>query len=203
MGGADSPEINEDHYDLVVRINNHWLRQRGRCEILYHTVKSPHISIMDLAHDEQFQPAFAILNVVDNAAEIGLIPRPTRLQFERWCSQQEPVVQTGAFVQAQYGDCNPYDYSLDWLPQLHQKIGAVLFTGLIGVAHLVRYPVESLMVAGMDFYIGNSTDANRKEGLHHVGGNMGFLTQLMEEDPRVFVDPAVMASITRYTLAGC
>ena len=38
VGGADTYDESQlDGYDYVVRINNHWLRRRGRIDVLYHT----------------------------------------------------------------------------------------------------------------------------------------------------------------------
>lgn len=199
VGGADKAiTLDIRHADIVVRINNHWLRQGGGCDVLYHTIKSPHISIEDLWADKEFAPSFFMMNAVDDAFEIGLIKTPTRMKAINWCSENN--VETGSFVQNMYGDCNPYDYTLDWLPQLHQKYNAVLFTGLIAVAHMARYPVSTLTVTGMNFYIDSDTNPDRNQGLHNVRGNIQFLRDLEAQDSRVFLDPAIHAAINTYSI---
>ena len=64
VGGKDNYDsIILKSYDIVVRINNHYVRQRGPCDVVYNTVKSPNLRLDALASAPGFRPSFVFLKI--------------------------------------------------------------------------------------------------------------------------------------------
>ena len=198
IGGSDAYSCNEiGHYDIVVRINNHWLRQKGRCDVVYTTVllKKPlHVNQLQVP---EFRPHYAMLNLVDTKYEYNQKEVPNYLTFAEWC-QSEQKVKIGFFAQGVWLEQNPYGEQYEWLNLLHHQYDTKFLTGVVALADIIRYSPKRIFVCGMDMYKKEVPPGALFRESHGMPGNIQFLKDVQKRDSRVVYDTPLKRGIKQY-----
>lgn len=205
IGGADNFDMNAvvDRSDVIVRINNHVKRQKGPCDVLYHTVvcdDPPNMSLLDAMEDPPF---FIFLNLVDTQHEYGERERPLWDEFASLVRKIHPQCEIGHYAHGTWGGKNPYDDAYDWLNDLQKMYETKFFTGVVAIAHILqRTECAELAVYGMDLYLDESQgDIEFQKESHPLRGNVGLMVDLMKDD-RLEYDAPVLAAIDKYISTG-
>jgi hypothetical protein len=197
IGGADNYRDVYNHGEVVVRTNNHWQRQAGACDIIYHTVcggdLSPESNVAALPEEGL---SFLFLNLVDTEYEVGSFVEPRYKMLADGAKRNYGNdVGVGLFAQGEWLEANPYGAEHEWLNQLHKKYNCKLLTGLVALADLLRYDPYDIFVCGMDLY--KNDGAPTREGWRHshkLDGNIQFLIDSLD-DSRVTYDEPLMDAL--------
>lgn len=198
VGGSSGAEgwiPSVPEYDVIVRINNHVLNQGGSCHVLYHSsVPSITPYLVNKIHPAEF----VFLNLVDDAFDCGRSSEPLYLDFLSELREESPRTDVGFFAQGEWMDKNPYGQQYEWLNDLHKKYQAKLFTGLVALAHLMRFSPASISVVGMDMYIGQTGGKIvPKIESHELANNLIFLRDA-RKDPRVIFSDQLTEALKLY-----
>lgn len=202
VGGADEWRHYDDGTDkqFWVRINNHYLRQGGKCDALFHTVCDTQPI---LEWRSAYAPEFIFLSCADHAYERGRTQRPMYAEYLDHLDTvlSRPII--GWFAPGWYEKQNPYGPQYEWLHDLQRSVGGRLFTGLIALAYLVRTEAESIHLTGMDLFedqighLRNSVNVRLQDIIvesHLLGANVSFLRSAAK-DQRVTFGPALRRSL--------
>ena len=198
IGGSDFPDRERRRLTSwswpgrIVRINEHVLRQGGRCDVIYHTTTStPPIS--SRLFDGDFRPAWVFLNLVDYEYEGGNREEPLWSSWWHQARKRWPEVRLGHFAQGQWGRQNPYGAEHEWLNEIHNRLDAILLTGVVALAHVLRFRPARVYVTGFDLYDGAGI-----AGLHDLSKNARFLAELLRTFPETLVyDEPLLDGIRR------
>lgn len=198
IGGSDVDlswaQTKSDDVDVVIRINQHWLRQRGRCDALYHTVRGPNLDFHCLMRDAEFRPQCLMLNLVDSEFSAGITREPQYANMARFARMYRAKV--GYFAQGEWGKENPWGPNYEWLPALHRRFDCKLFTGLVALAHVLRFNPVKVYVAGMTLYAEEEHDVADWRDSHKLLGNYLFLSEAIRHNC-VEVSDVVSTSLDR------
>jgi hypothetical protein len=180
VGGADNYNPKQlNNYEIIVRINNHWFRQRHQCDVVYNTVKSPNLRVEILLQEPDFNPAFLWLNRIDWSFESGESKIPECDKLANFAKTLKPNIKVGYFAQGTWVDENPYGEEYEWLNSLHKKYDCILLTGLVALAHILYCAVvKEIFVCGMTLYKEENNDIERFRGIHWLPGNLAYLQSL-------------------------
>jgi hypothetical protein len=194
VGGKSGTKIPVG-YNIVVRVNDHVLFQGGRCDVLYHTIRSTGLEDMLLLQHPEIVPRFAWLNLVDSPYEVGLAARPV---YDFFTSHYQALgAKVGFFAQGEWLHNNPYGEPFEWLNDIHKKHNCKLLTGLVALADLLMHPVKSLKVIGMDLYIDEPKDVPDYRHSHYIPGQIKFLEDAMK-DKRLQLPQGMLAAMAKY-----
>lgn len=197
VGGKDnyySPGRRIDSSDIIVRTNNHWIRQGGQCDVVYHTVTSTNLHLDELAKAPGFAPDFMFMNRVDWDYEYG---ESKHRHIDYFLNNYDnPKTKVGFFTQASWGKPNPYHPVYEWLNIIQERYNAIFFTGLVALAHVLRYNPKQIFLIGMTLFSENET-VERFQGVHWLPGNIDFV-KAMRKDPRVILDTPLLEALDIY-----
>lgn len=200
VGGDDRIDFSRIHsYDVVVRINNHWLRQKGRCDVLYHTVRGT-LDVNELLGHPYLRPHYLFLNLVDTEYEYEVISAPRYLGLGGWL-QSSHGVRVGFFAQGEWAGETPYGASYDWLNLLHRKYDAKFFTGIVALADLIRFEPREIFVTGMSFFSSEIKPGQYSRHSHVLRGNYLFLRDALKNYCSVKYDAPLLEGMAYYASA--
>lgn len=192
--GAVAPKSSQA--EVVVRINSHLKNQGGWCDVLYHT--GPPIINSDLVSEFLTSPEFVFLNLVDGGFENRERPWPLYVDFLSELRVNHPTTEVGFFAQGTWGGNNPYGPQYEWLNALHKKYSTKLFTGLVALAHILKFSPSRVEVRGMNMYLDKTGgELVRKVESHELKGNLQFLADC-RSDSRVHYDSELTEALSRY-----
>lgn len=195
VGGGQCRGAEVERYDVVVRLNDHVLRQGGRCEVIYHTTRSAGLEERLLLQHSEIVPRFIWLNLVDGPWEAGLEPRRTYEYYAQTFADRGS--QVGYFAQGEWMYDNPYGEEFEWLNTIHKRIGGKLLTGLVAVADIAMHPVASIDVVAMDLYINEAKRIPDYRDSHYLPAQIKFLEE-MKADKRVTLCKPLLAAMAKY-----
>lgn len=179
---------------VVVRINDHVMRQKGHCDVLYHSsVPAPHLDLWDYLSST----AYVFLNLVDEDYHCGAREQPHFYNFLME-GGNNPETQIGFFAQGEWQEKNPYGPEHEWLNDLHKRYDTKFFTGLVALAHIMRFEPAAISVHGMNMYVDQTNGVIvPKIESHGLEGNLTFLRDA-RKDPRVVFDNELTEALKRY-----
>lgn len=181
VGGA--PDVSEpllETADLVVRVNDHWLRSSGRCDILYLTGAALKPALLCDALRPEF--LFYSFNMI---AEQQHPLEPTLLAFCR-----RNGITADKFLQVQYQHTNPIGPYYEWANVLHKRLRTMPFTGTLAACHLLRFPLKQLALTGFSFYVGMNEPGKipYKRNSHIIPRQIEYFDELATTDARIVLD---------------
>lgn len=138
IGGKDNYDENIiNSADVVVRVNQHVLRQGGRCEGLYVATCDP-CRLSELETPPVFM-AWRISGVyAQEYREYALRNRLLRIPYQN----------------ERYGKVSPHGPEYEWTNIFGHELNAKPFTGVLAIKHLCSFPIRTLYVTGMDMHTG-------------------------------------------------
>lgn len=180
MGGGDKADIGElNKADLVVSLNNHWLSQRGRIDICYHSGGNRNWDLLiELENEKEMPLKFAQMPQVhcyDN-------------NFVNFCDRLDIPYELYGRTLFQAARHQRSEY--EWTNVFMRHLNTPPFTGVFAVRHLTLLPIKSLFVTGMDFYRDEKTGIIPKMicDWHETESQIRFLRELKQSDNRVIYD---------------
>lgn len=145
----DVKDIKFDDYDLIVRINHHYLKEPldrrdllgPRTDIVYHF----------LGDTDNFETNLEYYN----KNNILIVNR-------------SPGVKHKARIK------NLYNIKKAYIKEVNKKVGCGVQTGVLSIIHLLEYDIKSVTVCGFDFYTTlYSYREDEKLRMKHINGYMG------------------------------
>ncbi len=178
VGGYDEHD-SIDRYDTIVRVNSHWFRQGGKCDIIYHnggrrdwdSSRSRKFYLMPELKQLKFM-------VIDHAGGV----RSDMIDF---CTEHEIPYMTYR-KDLKYSSWTPWARELVSRVQEHSTRSGDPFTGTAAAMHISRYPILELFITGMSLY-SNVKPEEFNPGLkaHDPYANGMFLEDLAKHDDRI------------------
>lgn len=189
VGGAETIEESEiEKAHFVARVNSHWMRQGGRCEILYFSCTRD-LDYRMFWNDEFLRGLkFVMLNfsqtlfgATAGAKTAGVIRilKAARVPF-------------AGYYHAPAGAWNVFTSLREqrtWERQLSERYDFHPLTGILAIEHLLLSPAESVFVTGMDLYQSNG-QLPPTAGTHSVPPQLRFLRDA-STNPRLILDPCL------------
>ena len=203
VGGKDNYDENIlNSADVVVRVNQHWVRQGGRCEGLYCAACDP--LTLDLF---KFPPVFMCYRVT------GMYAR----HYQEYCLKHRLI--TVPYQNERYDGASPYGAEFEWTNIFGHEANCKPFTGTLAIRHLASFPIRSLYITGMDFHIHSfDLDENNEQtkvvevheregeeivtrkvlarGPHMIQPQIDWLRRYMKCDKRISVDLTLKEVLT-------
>lgn len=167
-----------ENADLVVRVNDHWRKQRGRCDILYASGVLPLMIVMGA---EPLEPDWVMFNF-----NLTLEDLPEQEQFCRWADHN--AVSYDRFYQCQFRDLNPRGPGYEWANILYKRINTMPFTGIMAAYHLSLFPVRAIGLTGFSFYQTPSGVIPHNRGPHNLRAQVLLLQTMFGTDARLYCD---------------
>lgn len=181
VGGAQPDFCAGDYLqaDLVVHVNNHWLRHRGRIEALYHNCNRD-VPIEEL--DAEGFPWDALQFVIGNRTQCGHRKLAKRLE-EIGVLYIDPSHD-------EFGGPNPFGPEHEWLNDFRKRLQCHPLMGVIAAYHLLIYPIDRLFLTGFTFYHerGRGAGFPAQINAHQIMPQVNWLRSVMVEDNRVRLD---------------
>jgi hypothetical protein len=185
VGGYDLPDESElDQYDFVVRTNNHWIRQRGRINGLFHCC-TPKLDAEKLIGEKQFK------------RQVEFVGCPTFAHSFKYF--REFCLKTGipmiGHSPTDSGPDNAWRLRLgNWL--FKEGVGEP-FTGAIAMAYFLSLPVKEVYMTGMNLY---QHDPERDEGLiaHNPAVHAKLYAETAFLDSRLKLDSTLEQALEAY-----
>jgi len=182
VGGCDNyDETFLNQFDVVIRINNHWVRQGGQCNVLYHCLDRGLEEITELL---TLFPKRLIMHLNTTSTDI----LPLKADFPKHIYYE--------FKQARFIKPSPYGPEHEWLNVLQNIYCTDFFTGIVALADTLRYPINRVFVCGMDLYV--TLEHNGRVGKHLLPGNLNYLRDLKRSAPRVQFDQPLNEALEHY-----
>lgn len=190
VGGHDGVDWDYvDDADYVVRCNGHVARQGRRVDILYDSCAC------DIDHSFydnrsiQSQLKFVMLNITHvffswTASEYKLVTQKlhdAQIPYDIYVHAPAKLFST----MEQLRKIPPrHQWYLDWI----KKWGIYPLTGVLAIHHLLRQPIKSLYIDGMDLGLSQiSEDLSKRSwlGLHYLPPQRNYLKEVVLKDRRV------------------
>lgn len=169
--------------DLVVRVNNHWMEQAGRCDIIYHNGCGDVPAAESLAHPD----APRLKAFVSNWG----MPDSCRLARD-WCAHHGVLFLAPSHNQ--HRDLNPCGPSFECLNILHKRYCFKPFTGVLALEHLRHCGAALIWLTGWTLYADAAGWLPDFKGPHEIRPHVRYMIDVLEHDSRVDTDPR-LASI--------
>lgn len=150
-GGKTIDQEAADQADIVVRINNHWLTQKGRCDVVYSAMAENPRGIVN-APDLKFFFADRRGRAYSNLLMAGL---------------EQKGITTDTYQTVQREGAHPNE---KWLQLLLRTFQCKPFTGVLAMAHVATLGAKSVFLTGMDFYDNDGVPKSRHS--HDVLSNI-------------------------------
>lgn len=181
VGGSDKINWNRvNQCDLVARVNSHWERQRGRCDILYFSCGDD-LSIDFLDDPELYDTLkFAWVNAsnmlfngdrqIAKYAEVCSLIRKRNVQMALYASGPPKAFETF--------DClRNLGPRYRWTRDLARRWEFHPLTGMIALYHLGCAETSSVYVDGMDFYVQKDGTLPTTAGTHDIDSQLRFFRE--------------------------
>lgn len=172
VGGDDEIDWDKvESCDLVVRVNDHYIRQGHRVDILYHSCASDLLYELDPLMDTKFfwlQGMMRLFSKVESNT------------MESFCAERG--IPCGTFLNATaplyalMPELNPLPPEYQWLKDFNETY-SYPFTGVVALKHLEMHSCRSIYVDGMTFYAQNGAIPVRHQR-HHTSKQLEYLLQL-------------------------
>lgn len=163
VGGAETFDRDSlDQYDLVVRTNNHYLRQGDRVDWLYLGAGVMPAKLPSETRFLSYRVDYSMAQIDTTA--VTLVPYHYRKKR-----------------------ATDYIHGLDWLDILANSLDTLPLTGIIAIAHIRSLRVSALHVTGFDFYQSDGSVPARRDS-HDIPQQIEWLKRLLMCDKRISVD---------------
>lgn len=176
IGGSDSIEWDEvNKCDLVARVNGHWARQGGRCEVLYYSCADDLDYRMWSDPELWKQLKFAVVNLSHRLFG-GYAGEKTN-----WVISQliEHCVPIETYVSAPHHAWQVFkvlqEQPQSWSRDLAARYDFHPLTGILAVEHLLLSKAASVYVTGMTLYQQPSGQMPTDAGRHTIAPQIEFL----------------------------
>lgn len=183
VGGADfdPSEYEKEDHDVWVRVNNHYLEQGGRCDVLY----TGGCEELDLSEAPQ--------------VVIECRPLPDELVQRDWIKFLVETLNRKylRYDTHLYQETNPFGPEHEWLNNLHRELDTMPLTGMIAVAHLLSMPIKELELAGFDFYQRGGVLPSRRDS-HGIYPQVEWLAEQCVKDKRLIVDERLGNTLQKF-----
>ena len=184
VGGHDDINWNEvNKCDLVARVNGHWVRQRGRINLLYYScaadVSYSQFDCTDFWRDLQF----AHLNITHTffANEQNSFHDASLLLSQEKVPWDMYVVTPRQAYQLIIG-LRDLPERYEWSQEFTEEFDIYPFTGVLALRHLTLQPVKSIYVDGMNLFVNRAE--NNRYGSHYLPSNVHYLRSLCFDTKR-------------------
>lgn len=184
VGGlGDSIEDLSD-YDVIVRINSHYIRQGGRCDVLYHSCAGDiNLSAYEDGTADKFHndTRFVFLNGIyqlfgSTAGGLGTL----RGYFSARNAHIDTYIHVNAQAFALIKELNPLPRKHWWVKDFCLRWHVYPFTGVLALYHLTLYPCAEIYVTGMNLYQAPTTQRESIRA-HYISPQVKFLRHLLTE----------------------
>ncbi len=168
VGGAEYDQAELEGFDLVARTNNHWERQGGQFDMLYHCG----------GYAPVLQPGVQYIAYPSWASKRRDVEREALHNDVRLL----PYDETGK---------DPADW---WFRNLWCRLRCfhpvgVPLTGFAGAAHLLSQPIKELYLTGMDLYVETIKDHGWG---HNLTGHARILLDWLAWEKRLRVSDRLL-----------
>lgn len=195
VGGSDDIEWNEvDACDLVVRVNGHWQRQGGRCDVLCYSCADDlnysmwddsnlwselKFALINLAHKLFGGYAGEKTNLVCSLLQKHSVPFETYVGAPAYAWKTFKVLQ----------ECPD-----TWSRDLAERHDFHPLTGVLAVERMLLSPMHSVYVTGMTLYQKPEGDLPVDVGRHQISPQLEFF-QSIAHLQRVILSPRLKAIV--------
>lgn len=173
--------------DVVVRVNSHWLRQRGRIDVLYYSCARD--IGLEIIQDNQFvtkPPTWMWLNAahVLFGKEAGSMPElidfaeETNIAWDYYWHAPGDAFTIFPLLK-QVSDARAWTRDFANSYRFHP------LTGILAVYHLTLAPIRSMYVTGMSLYRDKAGNLPKNAGMHEIAPQLQYLQDLIQNDDRV------------------
>lgn len=159
LGPRDISLYDIREYQLIVQLNNHWLKRRGRCDILYH---NGGMDPTPMLNDPEFKPSYVFCLGFGSMSSIF----------------RDNAARKGYVYQGISRSGTPDDM---WFSHLMADITDPLI-GTVAWYHLLRFSPLQVHLWGMDLY---RQSPRRKEITHDLKAQAALLLKYYHADPRL------------------
>lgn len=176
-GGPFNPEeFIDEGYDVWVRINNHYLIQGGRVDVLYTSG----------AQDPE--------EGLEHSIVVNCHPVEPTQEASPWESVGMRYLRYDTQL---YQGANPYGPEHEWLNKLHRELDTMPLTGMIAVAHLLSMPIAELELTGFDFYQRMGIQPHHRDS-HLLYPQIEWLGEQCAKDKRILVDEKLGSVVMKF-----
>jgi hypothetical protein len=185
LGGDDDIDWNYvKGFDFVARVNGHWQRQRGRCDILYYSCADDlDMTMFDdpaLYDDLKFAWINGSHMLFNGQAQIARFLCVTELLKKRnipmFMYVLAPVRAYQTFVQLR--ELHP---RYEWARRMAERWSFHPLTGMAAVYHLANTPAHSIHINKISFYQKPDGVIPETSGVHDMASQMNFLREFWVE----------------------
>ena len=175
----DYDGMSEDNYDIVCKINNHWMNplDKIRTDVVYHCLN------IDITSED------SLVYMRDN--NIKLV---TRNEIRETTSTTKILrfIEINKKVGLEY-----YEIPKTFFEKCTDDLGCNPNTGVLAILHILSMSIESLTVIGFDFYetlhLGNSNPKTLRKiqqgkvSNHQPKPQLEFIKEVYESDDRLII----------------
>lgn len=188
IGGADHQGFNPKDFDLVLRVNDHFIRQGGRCDILVHNCC---ISAY---------PGRVFDFLGDSILEVGLVvanphQQPGFKMAKKYCEYSATIFDYFDFERLVYSKEDELQHQ--WSQVMMEMYDFKPFTGLLAIAYLQHAPVKEIAVTGMDIHVNEKTNPDWV-GPHRISAQALWLKHAVAFDGRIRFDKVLNATLDKF-----
>ncbi len=162
IGGADNyDEEAIDDYDIVVRINHHYIRQGGPVDWLY---LAPELKPLKL---------WPKLVLSYSGIHQGFANAPVPIAMPYYCLASKGPTRFGA--------------EHAWTNALCHELKTTPLTGIIAIAHILTLPISRLHITGFNFYADGYSIPFKRDS-HELKPQLDWLRHKVTTDRRITID---------------
>jgi hypothetical protein len=211
VGGNDEIDwVRVNQADYVVRVNDHFMRQGGRCDVIY-TSCATDLDYRAFTHNLRLVPATVALSVTNCHELLGdaqpfessslhrtlkfvwANAMPLLFGAKEFATVGQYCIDHGIPLGRYYNatkpcyalirELNPLPAEHQWLKNFVDKY-SYPFNGIVALLHLSLTPLRSLYVDGYSFFTQDGITPKRA-GCHHTMEQLRFCRELKERDNRI------------------
>lgn len=201
VGGDDDIDwgwVNKCNY--VARVNGHWQRQRGRCDILYYSCADDlDLTMFDdgeLYKDLQFawvNAAHTLFNSAEQLTRFLLVTE--KLKEQNIPMFMYVLAPARAFEVFERLKELPEKYA--WTRELAEKGSFHPLTGIAATYHLNETEAHTVYVDGMNFYQKPNREIPETHGVHDMASQMKFLKNMWIESEKIILSPKLVEILSQ------
>lgn len=200
IGGDDDIDWNRvNECSVVVRVNDHWKRQRGRCDVLYYSCARD-IGVDIFSYPELYSGGleWCWLNKTHHIFAQG----QNFFTAKAKCAEHKvKQLQYWHAPMELFHLCEPLQHLQEeelWTKELSTKYSFHPLTGLLALEHIRLSGAWTIYVTGMSLYREPNGALPGHAGAHSIPPQVSYLRDLMKDD-RITYSPVLLRSIDAAT----